>query len=858
MDWPLVGRDENFEDAREVIDAGTGLAIIGAAGVGKSRLLHELADGVEARGMAVVRTVASEATRNIPFAPFAELLPEGPTEDLLAMLKGARAALEALGGRGRALLVVDDAHQLDATSLAFLKSAVASGVATLAMTVRTGGQLEADLVDLWTNGVIARMDLAPLDRDQAGLLIESVLGELSPELEEELWDLAMGNPLVLHELIEGGLGGSIERRDDVWVKIGPLTDSARLADLVASRLRALPERLRHAMDMVAVGSPLPVALAREAIGDELANLEQRNLVESTGTPGQRAVIPAHPLYGEILKAHLGEARSAVAHRRLVEADEGAEGVADPLRVALWQQACGEILFPKVAVTGAKQALLRHEPGLAEELLRPLGIEDDEVALLLGRALSYRQRFAEAEAVLAGRHPDDPNLLGEMASIRAQNMGFGLGRVAEARDLLTSVAEKIEDRGLKARLTNERAMVSAIHGDFVDAMSASHTVLSQPDTPAASRASAYVTLTVALAMTGDCDRLDDCIEDALETGEAAAGVLPFARDQIEIMQMSSYLNAGRIGEALAMCDVGTGRGDRGNAMTTTWLSASVLAYELSGNPPRAISAGREALDLFEEADPFGLEPQTRGVLAAALGQAGDSSSRRALDEAQAVGRGARLRVWLARGDTWATVVEGDLESAARIATEGGREAVDDEHYAWASFCFGDAVRLGRPDLVIDDLRSIDSSRGAHLIAAIKDHAEAALAADPALLESVAAGFAAFGAALLGAEAYARAAAFYVPAGEPERAARCVALSLALERRCGGPRTPALDSRPSLVTPREMEVALDAASGLTSPMISEKRYISVRTVDNHLSSVYRKLGVAGREEVAMILEPVAVSE
>ncbi len=61
---------------------------------------------------------------------------------------------------------------------------------------------------------------------------------------------------------------------------------------------------------------------------------------------------------------------------------------------------------------------------------------------------------------------------------------------------------------------------------------------------------------------------------------------------------------------------------------------------------------------------------------------------------------------------------------------------------------------------------------------------------------------------------------------------------------------------MVSDREIEVALDASSGLTSPQIAEKRFISVRTVDNHLRSVYRKLDISGRDELAVHLGMEAV--
>jgi len=57
----------------------------------------------------------------------------------------------------------------------------------------------------------------------------------------------------------------------------------------------------------------------------------------------------------------------------------------------------------------------------------------------------------------------------------------------------------------------------------------------------------------------------------------------------------------------------------------------------------------------------------------------------------------------------------------------------------------------------------------------------------------------------------------------------------------------------LTPREREIALLAAAGSSSRQIAGRLVISVRTVDNHLQSAYRKLGVSRREDLARVLSP-----
>ncbi len=55
----------------------------------------------------------------------------------------------------------------------------------------------------------------------------------------------------------------------------------------------------------------------------------------------------------------------------------------------------------------------------------------------------------------------------------------------------------------------------------------------------------------------------------------------------------------------------------------------------------------------------------------------------------------------------------------------------------------------------------------------------------------------------------------------------------------------------LTPRELQVALDLASGLTTREAASKLYLSPKTIEFHLRSVYRKLGIASRAELTTAL-------
>ena len=56
--------------------------------------------------------------------------------------------------------------------------------------------------------------------------------------------------------------------------------------------------------------------------------------------------------------------------------------------------------------------------------------------------------------------------------------------------------------------------------------------------------------------------------------------------------------------------------------------------------------------------------------------------------------------------------------------------------------------------------------------------------------------------------------------------------------------------SVLTPRESEVLRLIARGLTNSEIASELCISKDTVKNHVSNMYRKLGVSDRTRVALL--------
>ncbi|MBM3157645.1 MAG: response regulator transcription factor, partial [Chloroflexi bacterium] len=68
-----------------------------------------------------------------------------------------------------------------------------------------------------------------------------------------------------------------------------------------------------------------------------------------------------------------------------------------------------------------------------------------------------------------------------------------------------------------------------------------------------------------------------------------------------------------------------------------------------------------------------------------------------------------------------------------------------------------------------------------------------------------------------------------------------------RQTGG--EPAAEAKKSLLTAREREVLKRAAKGMWNKQIAEELFLSLSTVEAHLSSIFNKLGVGSRTEAVV---------
>ncbi len=67
---------------------------------------------------------------------------------------------------------------------------------------------------------------------------------------------------------------------------------------------------------------------------------------------------------------------------------------------------------------------------------------------------------------------------------------------------------------------------------------------------------------------------------------------------------------------------------------------------------------------------------------------------------------------------------------------------------------------------------------------------------------------------------------------------------LSPNTGQPSPSSVPERPGGLTSREVEVLGLVATGMTNAQVAQRLFLSPRTVETHLTSIYHKLGVTSR--------------
>jgi len=329
---PLVGRARELTALRQWWDDARcrreprAVVLFGDAGIGKSRLIAELAGHVRQGRGAVLYGRSREGDGVLPLAAWIEALGPGLTPRVLDRLAppwrqelgrlfpeigGAPAApgdkgdevrlfqavarvLGAVAVRRACCVVFEDLHWADEMSLrlfAWLATRLERAPILLLATARTeelvdAPALRAVLGSLRREARCTTLTVPPLSREETTLLVGLLLdrpgqaGDIE-RLTDRAWRLSEGNPFVVVEAVRSEGDGD----DDAG---GPLPERVRA--MTARRLDALPGRARRLADVAAViGRDFELTLLQRVSGcdeasviEDIDELVRRHILREAG------------------------------------------------------------------------------------------------------------------------------------------------------------------------------------------------------------------------------------------------------------------------------------------------------------------------------------------------------------------------------------------------------------------------------------------------------------------------------------------------------------------------------------------------------------------------------------------------
>ncbi len=192
---------------------------------------------------------------------------------------------------------------------------------------------------------------------------------------------------------------------------------------------------------------------------------------------------------------------------------------------------------------------------------------------------------------------------------------------------------------------------------------------------------------------------------------------------------------------------------------------------------------------------------------------------------------------------------DSAAAGQLLWDAGQHALANEEL-YSGVLAADESFMLNPNPEAGGFLELLRDRSA-LVAAFADRATAMLDGDPLGLAAAAELLERLVQPGRAAHAWRAAASLHARRGESEAARRCERASARLVTDWRVTTWPDVARESQRLTARELEIATLAADRWRSREIAEHTGLSVRTVDNHLASTFRKLGIGGRDELASAL-------
>jgi DNA-binding CsgD family transcriptional regulator/tetratricopeptide (TPR) repeat protein len=798
----------------------------------------------------------------------------------------------ALAQRGPLALIVDDLQWVDGASLrwlAHLARRVEDVPLLLLMAQRSGEPSASDEALAELRAVASDYVLAPamLSAQAVSALAAGELGEADTEFTARCHEATAGNPLLVRELLRAAREDALTPTRESAERLETLA-AQRLGDRVVRRLARLGGDARELAGAVAVlgSGELRHAAALAGLDDREAEAAADELHTVGLLAGELPLRFMHPLLGAAVEADLSPARRASAHRRAAVLLDAIPARADEAMVHLLRaDPAGDPWAVERLCAAATRALDRGAPDAAVVLLEralaePAGDAHGQVVAQLGRAhrrlghstqaveyfaqaqaccdrgerealarerawtLAERNRTEEGVAVLEAAISE---LEGPEEEVREARLRLeaDFSTIAFSSDS-TAVRgiERIERAatGLTGVSAAERAVLTgAAYARYWTASEDAGTFVAELE-PLLSRENALDELT-----QGSLTRVQlvlaifhaDRVQQALTILDER---LARERRRGDVPLLGGYLNArSRILAFIGELQDAEQVAREGLAYDTefvhSWGQPSMLAALIT--PLVWMGRVEEAQEALEERGPNGsIGPVgtfhiARMELRCAQGRYEEAvADAEVLIERLAARRHAGVHLLDVAAATF--LAAGDHERAAQVARDG-LEATR---------------RWGAPSTIAPHLRvlGLATREEEPLVEAV-----ALLEGGPFRLE--------LARCLLALGSQLRRTRRRSQAREPLRRAldlahRCGAQPLAQNARaelsaCGAkPRSPVL-SGPESLTASERRVAGLVAAGNSNPQVAQTLFITRPTVEAHLRSIFRKLEITSRHELAPLL-------
>lgn len=862
--WPVVGRDEEIDLLLQAFDGSDGAAVVvlGVPGVGKTRLIRETASLLEQRGR-TVRWVVGIPSAVLPFGALAPYLPADIGETEPAMLVGhAVRALGTAPAGGRPLVVVDDAHLLDHASALVVSQLLNSPDVDVVCAWRSG---EASPGLEWAvhdeRSVV--VELQPLGLDDVSVLLDSVLGPpVSSSTHVALYEHSRGSGLFLRELVEDAhTSGALTRGEEGWSLSSEWRPGERLMELVTRRIGQRDEDEQLVLEALAVAEPVPLdLLASISNAAAVVALERARLIEVRADGFRAEVRFAHPLYGEAVRSRLGLAAARQRTRALADALDatGARRRSDLLTLARWRLEGGGDLDAEQWASAARQAIALEVPE-AETITRRA--VDAGAGAIAWAALGHLR--ADARDLPGARDAFERGARVTVNDDERAAVAVGHARVLfwvadqtdDALAQLDAVRHRVSTKEAQLQLAIQRISVLVNAGRLTEGLAEIDAVLATDGLPAEPRIDALNLRAIGLAFAGRTHAAREAASQLLQEGFAISASHPHLLSSAAAPSLIVGLVSGDLRATAGLVE----------QFRPAARGAEVSGYLAALEGRLALMQGRvrTALDRFHEGQQsLALTmAQARSIwvgalideAAANLDLAPDPEVETDLDPGGDLAH-RFLVVDAMRARAAASALRGDLPTARRLLTDGMTISRDAGMLATEIWLAYEGFRLGG-DGFAELLAALAGRMGGAAGELFPRHAAAYVADDANELEATAVALADAGFNLCASGCAAQASRAFRRRGVPAGATRCSALAHRLHELCQGARGNDVGDLTELaaLTPRERDVTLLAAQGLTNREIADRTCTSLRTVEGHLLRAYRKLGVTSRVELASHFRP-----